>query len=145
MQYYTFPGTFLFDCEQDRQVARNTVSLWSLYEQPSEARAITNAIFRPSAQGANYLKPTFKSPGIRIWLGLFARWALNLDPHSEANGLLHYLKDRRDALKAETDRLRAELGRAKTQLKQARQQQRTGPEATDPLLGRHPGAETVDE
>jgi myotubularin-related protein 9 len=102
-------GTFLFDCQKDREAAglsEKTLSFWGFCDIPEELRRFKNVFYEPLP---GWIKPSFRPQSIQVWLALYGAGTPYLEFHDEVHELLMFLKDKHDTAKEEIELKQTEL------------------------------------
>jgi myotubularin-related protein 9 len=102
-------GTFLFDCQKDREAAglsEKTLSFWGFCDIPEELRRFKNVFYEPLP---GWIKPSFRPQSIQVWLALYGAGTPYLEFHDEVHELLMILKDKHDTAKEEIELKQTEL------------------------------------
>ena len=102
-------GTFLCDCEMEREalkVAENTTSLWAFLNRPELLGRFSNFAFNPNR---GVIWPSVAPISIDLWTGMYLRWSRDVAREEKAEAKARDVFKRNREAKANIIKMRAKL------------------------------------
>lgn len=102
-------GTFLANCDKERHdwnLAKTTVSLWSMLNRTSILLTYLNPMYEPNN---NVIWPTVAPQSLVLWSGMYLRWVLDQKPQLEAWKTIGEIREKEKELQCRAAKLRRTL------------------------------------
>lgn len=77
LDYFACSGTFLGNCEADRErlgVYKGTISLWSYLNRPDVLNSLLNPMYEPNRTA---IWPSVAPISLTLWNDLYLRWVID--------------------------------------------------------------------
>lgn len=100
------PGTFLGDCEKERQTYKlftRTTSLWSYLNRPDIIVKFLNPVYEPNS---GIIWPSVAPVSIVLWKELFLRWIVNQSHQRKAEEIIRNIISEDKEIRSVTNKLR---------------------------------------